>query len=490
MNSLLDTAVQNDFQLRVAAARFGDIEAYAKAVHGMQIEPYQMAWDMALETGDRTVIVCPPGSFKSTTVQFWVERAIARNPDIRILWVMNSGTQSERRVTEVGRTITHNRVYQAAFPKVKPDPDGQWSKTSLYVERTQSHPDPTLFGSGWDGPYQGLHCHVIVLDDLTDQKDVYSATTMDMQRQKLRGVIRNRLERGGRIVAIMTRWGDEDLLREFISMDFRVIVMPVISPDYPWGPTLSNNLYPMNEVELLRRDSGDALFQMTYQCDPQSSADAIIKRNEIKYWDEKSLPQSACYTVMACDPASSQKSWADYSCIGIGLVDPTDKCCYVTDVWCGRLQVPDLEKEIVRRATRTSGLIALGLETVGFQTSLMQSMKRNYQLPIVELPYRTKLQVKNRVLGLDRDKTSRAYYLASQFSASKIRLHQNPKAPMPLANFPLIEGVSLETELTRYGTPLAEGSGKHDDRSDVLSFLTALADAYGAPRPKITIRGW
>src|SRR3989304_1933354 len=106
---------------RALAARIpGDLSIFAKAVHNMDLEPYQLAWEEALNSMDRVVIVCPPDTFKSTTVQIWIERAIGQDPNIRILWLMNAGEQAEKRVMTVAQTIDSNPVYRRAY-HIQPD---------------------------------------------------------------------------------------------------------------------------------------------------------------------------------------------------------------------------------------------------------------------------------------------------------------------------------------------------------------------------------
>src|SRR3990172_2394101 len=302
-----------EFETRVIAARDGDLANYAWAVHGLQIEPYQLAWEEALETRTRLVIICPPDTYKSTTVRLWCERAIGRNPNIRILWLQNSGEQAQKQVMTVGATIKSNNVYKAAF-HIQEDEEAQWTKSVLFVKRGFSSPDPTLMATGLNGPYQGLHFDVIVIDDPTNQEDVRSPTTMDSQRQKIRGVVLDRLVEGGRIVTILTRWGADDLVPTFEEMSFAIVAMPVIG-DYPWGGTISERRFTEERIERIRQDKGDALFSLTFMCDVQGMLGNIIKREQIEYWDKDSLPEHRLQVFMGIDPAASLRTQADYSCI-------------------------------------------------------------------------------------------------------------------------------------------------------------------------------
>ncbi len=461
-------------EARVLGARHGDLRDYAYAAHGLEIEEYQLSWEHALDTLDRVVIVCPPDTYKSTTVQLWVEKALGRNRNHRILWLMNAGAQSEKRVMTVMQTIESNTVYKKAF-KLEPDYKSGWTKSTLYVQRDIESPDPSLMGVGLDGPYQGSHFDTIVIDDPTNQKDVKSPTTMEMQRTLVRGVIIDRLSDKGRIVVILTRWGENDLVSTFEDMGFTIIQMPVLG-DYPWGPTISNTRFPLSRIPIIRRDKTDALFNLTYMCNPLAMQGGIIKRDHIRYWNKDNLPKNATLTLMAVDPASSVKAKSDPSAIGMGLLDPRTRALYITDMVDLRLEVPDLEAEIIKRAKQTAGLVGIGVETVGFQMSLVQRLRREKNLPIRELPYRSRRQATMKAIGLDRDKMNRALYVDSKFASGQLFL---PEYPLPL-----FEGVSYEDELVTF-----DDSGRgHDDRVDCTAFLCALADAYSAPAFKIRIR--
>ncbi|MFZ5500436.1 MAG: hypothetical protein ACOY58_00780, partial [Candidatus Micrarchaeota archaeon] len=421
---------------KVVAARYGDLRAYAKAVHGMEFASYQDVWAEALETLTYTAIVCPPDSWKTTTVRLFVEKLIGTDPNIRILWIMGTGAQAEKNVMGVARTIKDNTIYRMAFG-VEPDADAQWTKNTLFVRRKRTSIEPTLMATGLDGPYQGLHFDLIVIDDPTTPQDIRSPSEMENQRGLMRGMILDRLVEGGRIVAIFTRWGSNDLADTFVEMGFDMVVMPLVG-DYPWGPTINPDRFPPSRIQVLRDQKGDALFQLTYMCNPQAVEGNLVRREHILYWDRDTLPEAPLAVFMGVDPAASKKTWADRSAIASIGLDLKTRKKYLLDLFCARLEVPDLRLEIVKRARRTAGLRAIGLETTGFQLSLLQDLKRMCQLPIKEIPYRSRRQVMHRVVGMDRDKTGRVLYLDSQFTSGRLYI---PK------DLPLVEGVSFESEL-------------------------------------------
>jgi len=301
---------------------------------------------------------------------------------------------------------------------------------------------------------------------------------MELQENKLRGVIIDRLKENGRIVAIFTRWGDTDLYDTFEDLGFTMIEMPVVG-DYPWGNTLSLRKFPEQRIELLRRQKGDSLFNLTFMCNTEAVEGNIIRRSEIQYWDTGNLPETALMAFMGVDPAASLSNRADRAAIATVVTDYSNSPkIYLVDMWAGRMEGPDLEQEVAKRALRTAGLRAVGVETVAYQLTLVQYLKRKHQLPIREIPYRSRRQAMNRVLGIDREKIGRWHYLASLFRSGRLYL--------PRQGLPLIDGVSFESELCSL-----KGAGdKMDDRSDSFAFASVMAETASRPRALFNLRGF
>ncbi len=475
-DTLAPLAGIDEFTARVIAARDGDLEAYAWAVHNRPVEPYQLWWAELLETEERVVLICPPDTFKSTTVQWLVEQAAGRDPESSTLWLMNAKTQSEDRLVTMGQTMAHNPVYRAAFG-VEPDYARGWNKSQLFLKRATVRPDPTVMATGFLGAYQGFHFKRIVIDDPSDQDDVRSPVVMDAQRERLRGVLKDRVEAGGSIDAIFTRWGESDLLATFIDMGFRVVQMPIMA-EYPWGPTISNTRFPIERMAQLKQESGDVLFNLTYMCDTSAVSGFLIKRDHLRYWDTATLPSVPMPLFVAVDPAASLKTSADRSAIATVGYDYRTRRMFLVDLWQARVEVPDLRKEIIRRYRTTAGVVGIGLETVAFQLSLMQDLARQERLPLREIPYRTRRQVQARALGIDKDKTSRALYLDQLLTSGRLYLPRG---------LPTWDGVSFETELLNYGR---EGNRHHDDGPDAIAFACALAEATVPRGGKTDIQGW
>jgi hypothetical protein len=143
------------------------------------------------------------------------------------------------------------------------------------------------------------------------------------------------------------------------------------------------------------------------------------------------------------------------------------------------VETPELEAKIVQIAKRTAGLRTVALETVGFQLSFLQGMRRRHHLPFKEIPYRTRRNVQMKVLGLDRDKTGRALYLDALFASGRLFI---PK------DLPLVDGVSLEDELCSFSPT---GSHRNDDRLDSMAIAAVMCESLVVgSNTEVSLRGF
>ena len=267
----LKERLTQETEMLLARQSFPDYHRY---VHQRDFYRHQLVWGTAMQDPQepRVVFIAPPESFKSSTTRPFIEWTIGQNPNVRNLLLMNTATQAEKQVMSIAETIEKNPRYRQVFPHIQPDPKRGWSHDTLFVKRPNSSlPDPTLYGTGIDGPYQGTHVENIFIDDPTDPQDVQSASIMEAQRQRVRGVVLDRLVEGGKLFVILTRWGMQDLVPTFREMGFKVIENPV-KGRYPWGELLCPEMWPQERLDRLLHDKGQSLYDLTYMCDPEAAA--------------------------------------------------------------------------------------------------------------------------------------------------------------------------------------------------------------------------
>lgn len=372
---------QAAFDVMLARRSFPHFCAF---VHERPLYPHQLAWaDELQRPGAKTLIVAPPGSLKSTTCSYYVEWCIGRDQDDTTLLVMNTATQAMRQVMAMADTIEHNERYHMVFPDVKPDKARGWSHDTLYVQRKDSNnPYATVYGTGIDGPYQGVHVGRIIVDDPTDQQDVRSDVTMQQQRERVRGVMLDRLKLGGSIFGILTRWGEADLVRDFRDMGFEVIEHPVIGR-YKWGRLLCPELFSDDTLGRLRqtKDRGGGgvstgLFMLTYMCDPGAASGSMVKR---EWWQYYSTLPPMTRTLHSWD-LSTGRAGGDFQAFGQWSVG--EDGYYLQDAGHWRLTLDELIEKMKYLAQRDRPQVIL-VEDVGTSIPVVEYLKTHTRLPIV-----------------------------------------------------------------------------------------------------------
>jgi predicted phage terminase large subunit-like protein len=138
---------------------------------------------------------------------------------------------------------------------------------------------------------------------------------MQEQRDRLKGVLFDRRKRGGVIKAILTRWGEADLLPTFKELGFKIIEQP-ITGRYPWGGgrLLCPELFPDSRIQIIKVKKGGPLFQMTYMGDPSAATGSMIKREWWRFYDPNTVPEFK-YTIHSWDLSIGRKG-GDYSAFG------------------------------------------------------------------------------------------------------------------------------------------------------------------------------
>jgi predicted phage terminase large subunit-like protein len=168
---------------------------------------------------------------------------------------------------------------------------------------------------------------------------------------------RQRLQPGGSIVVVMTRWGKRDLTGQVLKAaaqrdgdDWEVVEFPAILPsDKPLWP----EFWSYEELSALRNELPNSKWQAQYQQNPTSESAAIIKRDWWKIWEEED-PPSCNYTLMAWDTAFEKTSRADYSAMTLwGVFEyPDDNGTYQTNIillnaFRDRMEFPELKKKAI-----------------------------------------------------------------------------------------------------------------------------------------------
>ena len=453
--------------------------AYCEWVREEALLPRQEEWaEIFLRDGD-DVVVAPPGTYKSSLMRKMLEWLVGLDQESTNLWVMNTEPQSQLQVGAIGSTLEGMLVprYKQVFPWVTPDRVRGWNKTLLFVMRRKvSDADPTLYGAGYTGAYQGLHPQRIFVDDMTDQRDVDQPSVMKVQREIMRGVLADRwrpvkgvLGQGRKV--IMTRWGDSedsDLLSTLRALGYRVHQYP-IEGDYKWGRLLAPDVYDDQRLDAIREAkeavvvgeeeiySSSNLYQTTFMCNPGRAGGEIIKRGWWRYYH--TLPETFHHVLHSWDLATGRGRGHDYT--AYQAWGRADNGYYLIglDRWRDVGSPLSVEREMQVQYTAPEGRLRprqILVEDVGSSTGVVDYLKEQTALPILAVRPGT------------RDKKARVDAVLGLIEAGRVWL--------PANNAKAHEFVAEASAFTGRGD-------RHDDWVDCMTqavrFMLARAGSNG-----------
>jgi len=214
------------------------------------------------------------------------------------------------------RNLVDQEVYEDIFPGVGLQSD------SKAAGRWDTNKGGNYFAIGVGGAVTGKGADLLIIDDPHSEQEAALAEVnpeiYDKTYEWYTSGPRQRLQPGGAIVVVMTRWSLKDLTGRVLKSaaqrngdDWEVIEFPAILPsDKPLWP----EFWSMEELAALREELPNGKWMAQYQQQPTSETSAIIKRDWWREW-EQDHPPFCEYTLMAWDTAFEKSQRADYSAL-------------------------------------------------------------------------------------------------------------------------------------------------------------------------------
>jgi predicted phage terminase large subunit-like protein len=253
------------------------------------------------------------------------------------------------------RNLVDGETYAKIFPNVALRHDskaaGRWSTNA----------NGEYFAIGVGGTVTGKGADLLIIDDPHSEQEAALASNdpniYDKVYEWYSSGPRQRLQPGGSIVVVMTRWGKRDLVGQVLKAEMQrggeeweVIEFPAILPS---GKSLWPEFWSIDELEALRNELPNAKWQAQYQQNPTSDTSAIIKREWWNIWDEET-PPPCDYTLMSWDTAFEKTNRADYSaCTLWGVFEYPDDTgtpqsnLILLNAFRDRMEFPELKKRAI-----------------------------------------------------------------------------------------------------------------------------------------------
>jgi predicted phage terminase large subunit-like protein len=212
------------------------------------------------------------------------------------------------------RNLVDSDPYKAIFPNLSLSAD------SKAAGRWNTSKGGDYFAIGVGGAVTGKGADILIIDDPHSEQEAALAQVnpdiYDKVYEWYTSGPRQRLQPGGAIVVVMTRWSLRDLTGQVVKAaaqrggdDWEVIEFPALLPS---GNPLWPEFWSKPELEALKTELPNQKWQAQYQQQPTSDSAAIIKREWWKIWEHDTPPQCD-YILQTWDTAFEKNSRADYS---------------------------------------------------------------------------------------------------------------------------------------------------------------------------------
>ena len=280
---------------------------------------------------------------------------LGKFPDKKIIQSSNTAELATGFGRKV-RNLVDSEAYARIFPNVNLRHDskaaGRWA-----VNQTGEY-----FAIGVGGTVTGKGADLLIIDDPHSEQEAKLASTspeiFDSVYEWYTSGPRQRLQPGGAIVIIQTRWSKKDLTGRIIQSaidregndDWEVIDFPAILPsEKPLWP----EFWSLEELEALRSELPASKWNAQYQQNPTAEEGAIVKREWWKMW-EGDHPPPCDFIIQSWDTAFLKSERSDYSaCTTWGVFykneNQNDANIILLDAFKRRMEFPELKEEAFRQ---------------------------------------------------------------------------------------------------------------------------------------------
>ena len=298
----------------------------------------------------RLIINMPPRHTKSEFASFlfpaWF---LGKFPEKKIIQTAHTAELAVGFGRKV-RNLVNTEGYQEIFPT-------KLSSDSKAAGRWNTHAGGEYFAIGVGGAVTGKGADVLIIDDPHSEQEAMqgSPDVYDRVFEWYGSGPRQRLQPGGSIIIVMTRWSKKDLTGQILTNsmkrdgdEWEVIEFPALLPS---GNPLWEEFWSKKELEAIKAEIPVSKWEAQYQQNPTSEEGAIIKREMWKIWEGEE-PPFCDYIIQSWDTAFEKNNRADYSaCTTWGVFYKTNAEGFdipniiLLDAFKERMEFPELKQK-------------------------------------------------------------------------------------------------------------------------------------------------
>lgn len=383
----------------------------------------------------RLIITVPPRHGKTTLVsKRWPARLLGKHMDWRLALVSYGGELAEDASRAVRSLIRDEPLYKQLWPEAALSDESH--AVNRWALAGGSADNPNVVAVGVGGPLTGRGFQVVIVDDpIKNRQEAESQTIRDGLKAWYRGTLRTRLEPGGAIVIIQTRWHEDDLVGWLLDQEkngegepWELVNLPALAETKdaeghrvadPLGRRAGTALWPerFNRATLLatKQALGSYDWESQYQGHPKPPGGAKILREWLQVIEPEKVPAKLRW-MRYWDLAISIKQGASYTASCRTAFD-ADGNLYIAGMVRGRWEWPQ-QKRVLKAtmlAEKPLGVLH-GVESAMHGVAAVQEFRTDPDLRGLAL---TKVDV-------DADKLTRALPWIALAEARKVFLVSGP----------------------------------------------------------------
>ena len=364
-----------------------------------------------IATGElkRLIVNMPPRHTKSEFASYlfpaWM---IGRKPTMKII----QATHTTELAVSFGRKVK-NLLERDDYKEIFPD--ANLSADSKASGRWDTKAGGMYYAVGVGSNLAGRGGDLIVIDDPHSEQTAMSNSGYEDAWEWYTGGPRQRLQPGGAIVLVQTRWSQKDMTGQLIKSmakdpladQWEVIELPAIMPS---GSACWPEYWSLPDLESVKASIPPSKWNAQYQQNPTGEDNAIIPRSWWKRWKKKNVPDLK-YVIQSYDTAFTKRETSDYSAITTwGVFSPEEggpPGLILLDSKKGRWDFPELK-----------GIALEEYEYWDPDTVIVEAKASG--LPLTHELRNTGIPVVNFTPSKGNDKVSRVHSVSPLFEAGMV----------------------------------------------------------------------
>ena len=302
-----------------------------------------------LATGEinRLIINMPPRHTKSEFASYLLPSwMVGREPKLKIIQATHTGELAIR----FGRKAK-NLIDSEDYAKIFKTTLQEDSKAAGRWETAQGG---EYFAAGVGGAITGRGADLLIIDDPHSEQDAMSKTALESAYEWYTSGPRQRLQPGGKIVLVMTRWSQKDLTGMLVKNQseakadqWHVVEFPAIMDHGTRPKPVWPEYWKLDELEKVQATLPVAKWNAQWMQNPTAEEGAILKREWWMKYTGEDIPELH-HVIQSYDTAFLKKETADYSAITTwGVFYPNEDsgaCLILLDAIKGRYEFPELRR--------------------------------------------------------------------------------------------------------------------------------------------------